>query len=98
NTELFIASFLRSDGLEQTGDDIGFGPLHVVAVFSRPKPCRVEHRACALQGVVAIPWICMSIDFTTARLEEIGYSPMALNRRDFLRLGTLLAAIREKNV
>ena len=58
----------------------------------------MEHRACALQGVVAIPWICMSIDFTATRLEEMGYSPKALNRRDFLRLGTLLAAIREKNV
>ena len=40
----------------------------------------------------------MSIDFTATRLEEMGYSPKALNRRDFLLLGTLLAAIREKNV
>ncbi|PYK09221.1 MAG: hypothetical protein DME65_12460 [Verrucomicrobia bacterium] len=63
--------------------------------LQRVRTVAVEHRACALQGVAAGPWICRAI-LRTPDLQVRAHTRKALNQRDFLRRGTLFAAIEEK--
>ena len=56
------------------------------------------HRACALQGVVAMPWILMSSDLTVPRLPENSHLSKPLNQRDSSNPERILLLMRYKNV
>lgn len=51
-------------------------------------------QACALQGVVATPWILMSSDLTVARLPENSPLSKPLNQRDSSNPERILLLIR----
>jgi hypothetical protein len=61
-------------------------------------PQGIVSEACALQGVVALPRLWMSGDFTVARFQENSLVTKLMNQRDFPLLGTHLASNRDRNV
>ena len=61
-------------------------------------PQGIVSEACALQGVVALPRLWLSGDFTVARFQESSLVPKLMNQRDFTLLGTHLASTRDRNV
>ena len=56
------------------------------------------HQVCALQGVVAVPWILMSSDLTVPRLPENSHLSKPLNQRDSSNPERILLLIRCKSV